>query len=216
MPSLHGFMPGYGRIGVEFGSDVGRTLETVRKTYMKPSRLRDDVVKQMNTTTQLLAVALAALIAFTGFAAAGAAGFGTSIAAENTTDDPIVANESVTADRALDGSNSPWVTGDDRLDRFQDRFNLTADQVETIRSDVTDLIDSGAEPVTVRDRVATLLETYGVEDPTLGPSAETAVGVGPYGQGQGASQSDGTRLGQGNGMSGNGGPHGPADGSCLA
>ena len=49
-------------------------------------------------------------------------GFGNGTGPVNATD----------ADRALEGSNSPWVTDDERQDVFQERFNLTDQHVDTI------------------------------------------------------------------------------------
>ncbi len=36
----------------------------------------------------------------------------------------------------MDGSNSPWVTGDERLERFQERFDLSDEQVEQIKGEI--------------------------------------------------------------------------------
>lgn len=159
----------------------------------------------MQTTTKLLGVALVALVAFTGFAAAGGAGTMTS-----TADQPVgAADGNLTAtDRALDGSNSPWVTGDERLELFQERFDLTDEEVQAIQEEVQTLSENDADPTEIRETVQSMLTEFGVEDPVLGPPADGRLGEGPFGQAHG--------QGQGQGGVGGQGPHGPADGSCLA
>lgn len=173
----------------------------------------------MKTIYKLLGVALVGLVALSG-AAAATGGFGMAAVASDAMaqgyghgpgDGTGPLNDS---ERALDGSNSPWVTGDERLDRFQDRFNLTDEQVETIRDEVQTMIDEDASPEEIRETVTELLADFGVEDPTLGPPAEGGQGMGPFGQGHAHGAWNGTGAGNGAGGHGNG-PHGPADGSCL-
>lgn len=169
----------------------------------------------MKTTYTLLGLAMVGLLALTGVAAAtGGGGFATSNAQTAPTDDvfgpgdgsgPLAAD----GDRPLDGSNSPWVTGDERLDRFQDRFDLTDEELVTIQGEVAAKIDDGASRDEIRSTILELLEQYGADDPTLGTAADGPGGdqVG-HGPGTGAGQ-----FGQGYGAGG--GPHGPANGSCL-
>jgi len=183
----------------------------------------------MKTTYTVVGVVLVALLAFTGFAAAsGGVGLGASDAQAaangNAAGDgtgPIATD----ADRPRDGSNSPWVTGDERLERFQERFGLTDEQMDEIQSEVQSLVESDATPEEIRATVTEMLASYGVEDPTLGPPADDRQAAGSYGQGPGAGQGNGAGAGQGNGANagqgggfgsgGGAGPHGPADGSCL-
>lgn len=67
---------------------------------------------------------------------------------------------------------SPWVTDDERLDQFQDRFNLTDEQAETLQTVVQEQIDEGASPDEIHETVTEHLEAFGVEEPTLGPDAD--------------------------------------------
>ncbi|MFB6133145.1 MAG: hypothetical protein ABEJ44_07065 [Halanaeroarchaeum sp.] len=166
----------------------------------------------MTTKMTVLGVALVGLLAFTGFAAAtSGVGFAADVQAqtndETTWPAPTAGSAADQVDRPLDGSNSPWVTGDERLDLFQDRFNLTDEQVTDIRTEVQSMIEDGATREEIRATVTEMLASYGVANPTLGPPADGRLGAGPFGQGTG----DGTGFGGGPGA----GPHGPADGSCL-
>lgn len=149
----------------------------------------------MKTRYTLIALGLVALLGVSGVAAAtgGPAG----AAAQVQTDD-----------RPLDGSNSPWATEDERVDLFQERFDLTDEQVAEIDSEVEALLEEDASREEIRDTVRELLEEYGVEDPTLGPPADRGPGSNSF-----DTDSD-TRAGFGG--AGGSGPHGPADGSCLA
>ncbi|AOW79665.1 hypothetical protein HTSR_0466 [Halodesulfurarchaeum formicicum] len=166
----------------------------------------------MKTTTKLLGVALVALVAFTGFAAAGAGGFAAGTADQTPAE---LSNANVTIEQAQDGSNSPWVTGDERLELFQERFDLTDEQVATIQSEVQSMIENDASPTEIRDTVRTMLADYGVENPTLGPSADGFQGDGQYGHGHG--HGFGTDAAQdGSGFGGFGGHGGYGNGHCLA
>jgi hypothetical protein len=185
----------------------------------------------MNRKIALFGAALVALVAITGFAtAAGSgalpadttavdAGFGPG---DGPTDGTGPVN-ATTADRPMNGTNSPWVTGDERLDLIQERFDLTDEQMNEIQTEVQSLVDEGASQDEIRSTVTEMLESYGVEDPTLGPAADGSTGMagGGYGAGaggQGQGPADGTGSGSSAGAGGYGGgsgPHGPADGSCL-
>lgn len=150
----------------------------------------------MQTRYTLIAIGLAALLAVSGVAAAtGGPAVGT-------------ATQVQTDDRPLDGSNSPWATEDERLELFQERFDLTDEQVAEIGTDVQALIDEDASREEIRDTVRERLEEYGVEDPTLGPPADRGPGS------NSVDRDADTRAGFGG--AGGSGPHGPADGSCLA
>ena len=171
----------------------------------------------MKTTYTVLGVAMVALLALTGVAAAtGGAGFAASNAQAAADEGFGVGNGTGPvaddSDRPLDGSNSPWVTGDERLDRFQERFDLTDDELATIQNEVESMIDEGASQDEIRSTIVEVLEEYGVDDPTLGPAAD-GTGGGQFGQGPGTGAG---QIGQGPGNGASGGPHGPADGSCLS
>lgn len=173
----------------------------------------------MNTSFTVLGIALVALVALTGVAAA-TGGFGgapvdeqpqtndTDLGAGDGTGPIHVAEE----DRALDGTNSPWVTEDQRLERFQDRFNLTDEQVESIQTEVQSMIENGATQDEIRATVTERLEAFGVEDPTLGPPEDGGGADRPFGHGAGTGGGHGPAGGQADGTGG--GPHGPGDGSC--
>lgn len=174
----------------------------------------------MKTIFKLLGVGLVALMAITGGVAAATGGFGAAATDAQTVNDD---GNQVTTDNATlaqDGSNSPWVTGDERLDMFQDRFNLTDSQVQSIQDEVTTMIENDAAPEDIQSTVTTMLADYGVEDPELGPPADGGQNMGPFGQGNGAGQGhgNGPADGTGNGadQGAGSGPHGPADGSCLS
>ena len=175
----------------------------------------------MKTTVKLLGVALVGLMAITGVAAAATGGL--SVAADAQTVNGNGTGDQTTTDNATmaqDGSNSPWVTGDERLEMFQDRFNLTDEQVVAIQNEVTTMIENDVAPEEIQSTITDMLADYGVEDPTLGPPADGGQGAGPFGQGTGTGQGQGTGpadgTGHGAGQGAGNGPHGPADGSCLS
>lgn len=95
--------------------------------------------------------------------------------------------------------------------------------MDEIQTEVQSLVDEGASQDDIRSTVTEMLESYGVEDPTLGPAADGGAGMagGGYGAGAGGhgqGPADGTGAGSSAGAGGHGagsGPHGPADGSCL-
>ncbi|WP_458190742.1 hypothetical protein [Haladaptatus sp. NG-WS-4] len=112
------------------------------------------------------------------------------------------------ADRPMDGSNSPWLTADDdRLDRFQERFQLTDQQMNEIRETVRAKFADGADRDEVRATVQEMLASYGVDDTTLGPHGP--MGDGPHRGGHGFGNGMQLRDGSGAGS----GPHG-ANGNC--
>lgn len=173
----------------------------------------------MKTIYTLLGVALVSLAALKGGAAA-AGGLSVADADAQSFNGYGPGNQGATDEAMLaqNGSNSPWVTGDERLDMFQERFDLTDDQVATIREEVTRQIETDATPEEIRTTVSDMLADYGVEDPTLGPPADGRQAAGPGGQangaghGQGNGPADETRN---SGHDATGGPYGPADGSCM-
>jgi hypothetical protein len=171
----------------------------------------------MKTSTKSLGIALVVLVVASGLVAA-AGGYGTGPVAtdrDQTTTRAGSGGGPVTpADRPYDGHDSPWVTGDDRLDRFQARFGLTDAQMEQIRTEVTAMIQDGADRDAVQAQVRTMLENYGVDDPMLGPmdgqrlgEGPRGAGPGPYGPGAGFGPADGpTRPGW----------HGGFGGPCMS
>jgi hypothetical protein len=160
----------------------------------------------MKRTTILLGVTLVGLLAVSGLAAA--AGTTTAPADAQATNQGTTHGpgngphvNTTEADRALDGTHSPFVTGEERLELFEDRFDLTDEQVTAIQDEVRSMVEDDAAGEDIRATVTEMLESYGVEDPTLGPHADgSGAGSGPHGP------ADGSGAGSG--------PHGPADGSC--
>lgn len=165
-------------------------------------------VYDMKPSLKLLGVGLVVLLAASSLAAAG--GYGTGpLAGDGVQAAPGGGNgvgPVATADRPFDGHNSPWMTGDERLERFQERFGLTDEQVDQIRTEVQAMIQDGADHDAIRAQVQTMLENFGVDIPALGPMNGQHFGDGPRGHGL---------HGPADGMARTGGPNGPADGSCM-
>lgn len=126
-------------------------------------------------------------------------------------------------DRPMDGTNSPWTNSDDpRLERFQERYDLTDAEMEQVRAAVQETVLNGGDRTAIRAAVTEQLSEFGIDDPELGP----VEGFGPHdaarnngpGQGQGA---NGHGPGAGHGQTlrdGSGvgtGPHGNG-GDCGA
>ena len=182
----------------------------------------------MKTIFKLLGVALVGLMTITGGAAAATGGFSAAATDAQTVNDTANQTTADNATLAQDGSNSPWVTGDERLEMFQDRFNLTDSEVQSIQDEVTTMIENDAAPENVQSTVTSMLEDFGVEDPAVGQPVDGGQGEGPFGhsnsagQGQGNGPADGTGngpadgTGNGPGQGAGNGPHGPADGSCMS
>ncbi|MFB6129976.1 MAG: hypothetical protein ABEJ28_04040 [Salinigranum sp.] len=170
----------------------------------------------MKTTTKLLGIALVTILVASGLGAA-AGGFGAGPIAGDGLRTPLggggVGPVGV-ADRPLDGHNSPWVTGDERLDRFQARYDLTDTQMEQIRTEVAAMIDDGADRQAVQAKVETMLADFGVETPALGPRYDGRLGDGPRGAGL-YGPADGVARHGGFGGHGGIGPNGVMDGSCM-
>lgn len=171
----------------------------------------------MKTIYTLLGVVLVSMMALTGGAAA-AGGLDVADAVTEQFNGPGSQGPAGDALVAQNGSNSPWVTGDERLETFQERFDLTDDQVATIQAEVTTLIEADASPEEVRTAITDRLADYGVENPALGPPTDGRQAAGPFGHADGAGQGQGHGPADGTGYRGqnaNTGPQGPADGSCL-
>lgn len=169
----------------------------------------------MKTSTKLVVTALAVLVVASGLAAA-AGGYGSGPLAGDG--DRTTARDgtgpATDAERPYDGHNSPWVTGDDRLEQFQERFGLTDAQMEQLRAEVTTMMQSGESHDAIQAQIRTTLENYGVDAPALGPMDGHRMGDGPRGPGHGPAF--GTARHGGMGANANGGPYGPADGSCMS
>lgn len=169
----------------------------------------------MKSTTTLLGIALVALLVTSGLAAAaGGAGLGVQASDGERTADGQDTDPVAEAQPAADGHNNPWVTGDDRLERFQERFGLTDPQMEQLRTQVRATIEDGADHDAIRAQVRTMLQEYGVDDPKLGPIDGQGPGVGTSGdgpRGHGTGQMDRAAHQGSHGT----GPNGAADGSCT-
>ena len=187
----------------------------------------------MNTSYKLLSVILVGLMAMTGFAAAtGSVGVADAKAVGNENgfdmvdgSGPINASD---GERNFNRSNNPWSTGDERLDRFQERFDLTEEQVQSIQVEVQSMLNEDASREDIRHTVRSMLSNFGVEDPALGRPSDGAQSkrairqANGYRVGQGYSYAHGHGVGNGTDQHGptvgsehRSGPHGPADGSCL-
>lgn len=157
------------------------------------------------TKITLVAVALVATVLFAGVAAAQG---------------PFAP----AADRPADGTNSPWLVGDDRLDRIQERYDLTDAEIETVRAAAAAAAADGLEPGELRSVVEAELAELGVDDAGAGPADRERRYLGPRGdgpRGDGTGPQAGPRGGNGFGggpRAGFGdGPRGDGlrDGSCL-
>lgn len=71
-------------------------------------------------------------------------------------------------ERPMDGSNSPWIVEDERLGRFQERFDLTDAQMEEIKGEVDALTEEEMNQEEIRTVVENKLQEFGVEDPEFG------------------------------------------------
>jgi regulator of replication initiation timing len=100
-----------------------------------------------------VAVALAALVALSGLVAAGYGPAATTAADESTTQ----------GDWDEDDLNAA-------LDRLQERYDLTDEQVSQLRETIESELEEGAEPLEIRDAVIDQLEAFGIEDPQVTPS----------------------------------------------
>lgn len=119
----------------------------------------------MKTTYKLLGVALAAVLLLSGVAVATG---GIGAAAQTAT---FADTDEETGNWSGPGEGWHWAD-DDRVDRFQERFNLTDDEVAEIRETVQSMIDDGAPRGEIHETVTEMLEEFGVDDPELGPVAD--------------------------------------------
>lgn len=92
-------------------------------------------------------------------------------------------------ERPEDGSNSPWITEDQRLEMFQNRFQLTDEQVNEIKNQVQTMIQNEEEPEKIKTEIQNKLEEYGIEEPNLGIGKGQNQGQGP-GMGNGSGYED--------------------------
>ncbi|MFW5896038.1 MAG: hypothetical protein ACOCUA_01495 [archaeon] len=102
-----------------------------------------------------VAVALAALVALSGLVAAGY-GPGTTTAADES------------------NAQADWDEDDvdAMLDRLQERYDLTDEQVSQLRETIESELEDGAAPLDIRDAVIAQLEEFGIEDPQVGPPTD--------------------------------------------
>ncbi|MFT4891647.1 MAG: hypothetical protein ACI9YT_002581, partial [Halobacteriales archaeon] len=102
---------------------------------------------------------------------------------------------------------------------LQERYDLTDEQVADLRETVQSMMDDGANRTAIHEAIVEKLESFGVEDPDLGPQAAWSngdaagapwglFGFGPHASGQGSGQ-HGNGNGPGNGPHG----HGPGNGA---
>ncbi|MEF8757035.1 MAG: hypothetical protein V5A33_02250 [Halobacteriales archaeon] len=103
-------------------------------------------------TIAVVAVALAALVALSGLVAAGY-GPGSSTAADES------------------NAQADWDedTVDAMLDRLQERYDLTDEQVSELRETIESKLEADAGPLEIRDAVIEQLEAFGIDDPQVGP-----------------------------------------------
>lgn len=117
-------------------------------------------------------------------------------------------------DRPLDGANTPWTADDWRLDRIQERYDLTDEQVAEIQSNLETAMADGTSREEIRTVVHDTLESFGIE---VGEPLGLGPADGPRGP---AGDRPGFGAGQGFGghgpMMGGQGGLGLRDGSCLS
>ena len=102
-----------------------------------------------------VAIALAAIVLVSGLVAAG---FGPG-AAGDTANAP--ADDRWSDERI-----------DEMLERLQERFDLTDEQVAELRATIEEKLEADAAPLEIRDAVIDKLESFGIEDPEIGPPAD--------------------------------------------
>jgi len=106
----------------------------------------------------VLAVALAAIVGLSGLVAAGFGPDATTAADESTTQGDWDEDD-------LDAT----------LERLQERYDLTDEQVSRLRETIESKLEADAGPMEIRDAVIAQLEAFGVEDPELGPPEDADV-----------------------------------------
>ncbi|MFB6076120.1 MAG: hypothetical protein ABEK17_03160 [Candidatus Aenigmatarchaeota archaeon] len=67
-------------------------------------------------------------------------------------------------ERPRDGSNSPWVKEDWRLDRFQERFDLTDSQMGELKTEIQEKINSDASHEEMEEYMESKMKEFGFED----------------------------------------------------
>ncbi|MFB6116345.1 MAG: hypothetical protein ABEK10_02425 [Candidatus Nanosalina sp.] len=106
---------------------------------------------------------IAATLALLATGLVAAAGFG----ADNADRQSQVDRQ----DRPMDGSNSPWVVQDERLDRFQERFDLTDQQMSELQSEIPE--DPSHEEI--EETVSSYMESQGIDFEPQGPREESVL-----------------------------------------
>lgn len=120
----------------------------------------------MKKKTEMVAVLLLGMLAMSGLGLAAQYGSGPGLRDEDSDGTPNRLDEDY--ERPMDGSNSPWVTGDDRLERFQQRFDLSDDQLQEIKEGIASLSEEDINHDEIRVIVNSKLKEFGVEDPEFG------------------------------------------------
>ncbi|MFB6125421.1 MAG: hypothetical protein ABEJ59_05630 [Halanaeroarchaeum sp.] len=115
-------------------------------------------------------------------------------------------------DRPLDGANTPWLADDDRLDRIQERYDLTDAQVAEIQATLEEAMADGTSREEIQTVVHDSLESFGIE-------VGEPLGLGPA-DGPRGPAGDRPGYGAGHGFGGHGPMGGQSglglrDGSCL-
>ena len=102
-----------------------------------------------------VAVVLAALVALSGLVAAGYGPAATNAADESTT-------------------QGDWDQDDvdAMLERLQERYDLTDEQVAQLRDTIEAELEADERPLAIRDAVIAQLEEFGIEDPDVGPPTD--------------------------------------------
>lgn len=167
----------------------------------------------MNKKIGILGLAIVGVLLTSGLGLALADGAGPMNQMANS-DEKVPNGKDQDYERPMDGSNSPWITEDERLEMFQDRYNLTDTQIEDIRIEVTSMIEEGVDRTEIRDTVLSKLQEFGVESP-----GEMGIGLGSQRSGERKGSVNGEQIngeqrgqGYGQGMQGQGKGNGQGKG----
>lgn len=112
--------------------------------------------------------AIAATLALLATGLVAATGFGVNADADTQ------AQPQFDQDRPMDGSNSPWVVQDERLDMFQERFDLTDQQMSELQSEIPE--DPSHEEI--EETVSSYMDSQGIDFEHQGPREERGQGHG--------------------------------------
>lgn len=130
----------------------------------------------MNKKTGMLAVFLAGIFLMSGLGLA--AQYGWSDGPRDEDNDKTPNRIDTDYERPMDGRNSPWVIEDERLDRFQERFELSDAQMEEIKKEIDALSEEEIDHEEIEVIVERKLKGFGINDPELGGPREGSRGRG--------------------------------------